>query len=257
MKSRRAPQGAGEGYATSTLNRYFVLTLISLLATTGGEERRGFQTLYRAELGVIMQPGRIISIADTDHVAQEFSLMIPKVLEMPKTGSIYGECAKKIRQQQEALNKTVLFEGTCETIKLIEDWLDAAIAKLLMARAQVVRELFSTIPHLNVNGTKRHRRGGLPLLEYVGEFSYYVFGTARADDVAKNEETIQVLKGGQRRLRQAMTVFTQIAEEAIADIYVKIDRAMTRQDQLYQQDAELRASHDRIVTTEYEFFGSV
>ena len=214
-----------------------VMIVILVVMATGVMAIQGvFHQILRTELGIIMQPGRVISIADTNHITQEFVLPIPRVVELPKSRSIYLRCQEQLSRAREMNNGSSIYEGTCENLRLMEGWLDSVIERLKVARVQLVRELFSTIP-VRRNETERSKRGGVPILNVIGEVSYGLFGTARADDVAKNEQDIIVLQGGQRKLRNAVSSLVEIMTAEVKRLSDDLDSAMDAQQELQQRQA--------------------
>ena len=176
-----------------------VLVLLCLML---GEVRtQQFEPLYRTKLGIVMQPGRIISIADADHIAQEFKIMIPKTIEIKESANIGEECRKATAKHcpDTRNNQTILFEGTCLAIETQEKWLDVVIAKLRGVVTSIKRDLRLTVPFRNV--TRRERRGA------AAEVAHYALGVGRSRDVAMNRELIMVMRGTQRKMAKATESF--------------------------------------------------
>ena len=222
------------------------LYLASLLAVGSGLSAPPFDTLDRTELGVVMQPGRIISIADANHVAQEFVLVIPKVTDFPDDyTAVYVRCVDQLERRYRAANQTLEYTGTCDNLKLIEGWLDTIIDKLQITRAQMVRELLVPIPHRNQ--TRRQKRYGTVGGGLGSTMDYYFMGHARAIDVAENAMDIAINRGAQKKLRAALEAFVELADANFEEIAVKMGTLSEAQGALKEQQKHLRENQEHIL----------
>ena len=118
-----------------------ILLLLVVVAVVDGS----FGIIERISLGVVMQPGRVISTADTDHIAQEFVLTIPEAVEIPRTLNITDKCVKALVSHNRQHNNTrSLLEKSCGTMSIQENWVNQVIEKLTEERKQIVKK-FSKI----------------------------------------------------------------------------------------------------------------
>ena len=218
----------------------------ALLATTGGHTGPSFRILDRTELGVVMQPGRLISIADANHVAQEFVLLVPKVTELPSDyTAIYVRCVDQLQRRYREANQTLDYTGTCDNLKLMEAWLDTIIDKLQMTRTQMVREMLMPIPHHNE--TNRQKRYGAVGGNLIGNLDYYLAGHARAIDVAQNAMDISINRGGQKKLRLALEAFVKLTDANFEEIAMKLGTLSETQKVLGDKQRQLRENQDHIL----------
>ena len=215
--------------------------LVLLCLILGGVRTQEFKPLYRTKLGIVMQPGRVISIADADHIAQEFKITIPKTITIKESVNIGEECRKATAKHcpDTLNNQTILFEGTCLAIETQEKWLDVVITKLKGVVTSIKRDLRLAVPFRNV--TDRNRRGA------AAEVAHYALGVGRSRDVAMNRELITVLRGTQRKMAKATESFMEQTGDQFESVEGRLGEALDRQAQLYEMAEDLNRDQNEIV----------
>ena len=216
-----------------------ILAVLGLggMGLTKSWDFRKDKVLNRAELGCVFLRGRLISIAESQHVIQDFVLRIPPVLESRHLVSIVEQCLLAAQNRRENnWTTTEGYSGICNAIMLQEEWLDRVTNDLIEARQQAVDEIMQTVPE-GRDDRRSTRAAGVPILNVFAQLGHYVFGIARSDDVAINAEKIEVVTEGVNRL----SIATETLITVMDDKFRKMERNM--KDARTHQEALIRGFH--------------
>lgn len=197
----------------NSIRKFMVVMMLAempQLAISRGEDvwsdtsKLGTETIARLSHGFVLRPQRLVTSADGNFFLAKFLVKIPRPPKMGTLDALHF-CTKITSNKSGKGNhpkeeKEALFKA-CTRISDIAFGMYRNLANIRLKMKTTYEEVIKLLPDKLWRGGERRKRG---LLNFIGNFAYYLFGTGRAKDTDRNFKLIKDTRMGLFKVAEAV-----------------------------------------------------